>query len=276
LNTIRKHLSDVKGGRMAQKAYPAETIGLIISDVVGDPLETIASGPTTSDPTTFKDAIETLKRYRLWDAAPESIRRTLEEGESGEIPESPKPGERVFEKVHNFIIGSNEVACESALRYLKSNRIDSQILTTFLEGEAKEVGRVVASMARYMKSKRPRTKGVSIILGGETTVTVMGSGKGGRNQELALSACRWIDGVRGLAIAAVGTDGVDGFTDAAGGIVDSHSLGRAKKMGLDVESFLRNNDSNSFLEKLGDTILTGPTGTNVNDMVIALRIYKER
>jgi len=271
LNIVRKHISNVKGGRMAQKIYPAEVIGLIISDVVGDPLETIASGPTYPDPSTFKDAVETLKRYNIWEPAPEAIRRTLENGENGMIPESPKPENRIFEKVHNFIIGRNELACEAALKYLKSNDIDASILTTFLEGEAREVGRTVSSIARYVRSRRREARGVSIILGGETTVTVKGDGKGGRNQEFALSACRFIGGVKGLAIATIGTDGIDGFTDSAGGIVDSHTLSRAKEAGLDVESFLQNNDSNSFLEKLGDTIITGPTGTNVNDIVIAVR-----
>ncbi|MCS7116037.1 MAG: glycerate kinase [Nitrososphaerota archaeon] len=274
LNIVRKHLSNIKGGRLAQKIYPARVISLIISDVVGNRIETIASGPTAPDPSTYKDAVEILKKYDIWSKAPESVRKVLEKGVDGLIPETPKSGDKIFERVHNFIIGSNDLACESALKYLESNGLDACILTTLLEGEAREVGKVVSAIARYMKVKKLGARGISIVLGGETTVTVKGSGKGGRNQELVLSACRYIDNVRGLAIASVGTDGIDGFTDAAGGIVDSYTLSRAKRMGLNVESFLQNNDSNTFLERLGDTIITGPTGTNVNDIIIAVRIFE--
>ncbi|MEM2429079.1 MAG: glycerate kinase [Nitrososphaerales archaeon] len=268
LNIVRKHISNIKGGRLAQKIYPARVIGLIISDVVGNPIDIIASGPTAPDSSTYKDAIEILKRYNLWDNAPESIRKTLEKGVNGLIPETPKANDKIFERVHNFIIGSNELACESAFSYLLSKGLDAMILTTLLEGEAREVGKVIASIAKYMRIKKARR--FSIIFGGETTVTVKGNGKGGRNQELVVSACRFIDNVRGLAIASLGTDGIDGFTDAAGGIVDSYTLSRAKRMGLNVESYLQNNDSNTFLEMLGDTILTGPTGTNVNDIIITV------
>lgn len=270
LNIVRKHISNIKGGRLAQKIYPARIIGLIISDVVGNPIDIIASGPIAPDPSTYKDAIEILKRYNLWDNAPESIRKTLEKGLNGLIPETPKFNDKIFEKVHNFIIGSNELACESAFNYLSSKGLDAMILTTLLEGEAREVGKVIASIAKYMKIKRASMKGFSIIFGGETTVTVKGSGKGGRNQELVVSACKFIDNVRGLAIASLGTDGIDGFTDVAGGIVDSYTLSRAKRMGLNVESYLQNNDSNTFLKMLGDTIITGPTGINVNDVIIAV------
>lgn len=275
LNTVRKHISNIKGGRLAEKIYPAQTIGLIISDVVGDSLETIASGPTSSDTTTFRDSIETLRRYQLWYTTPDAIRKTLEDGEEGIIPESPKHGEKIFEQVRNFIIGSNELACRSASEYLESNHIEVQILTTFLEGEAKEAGKIISSVAKYMKPKKSEAKGVSIVFGGETTVTVKGNGKGGRNQELVVSACKCIDSVRGLAIASVGTDGIDGSSDAAGGVVDSYSFNRAKSLGLNVESFLDNNDSNTFLEKLDDMILTGHTGTNVNDIAIAVRIWRK-
>ncbi|MEM2210217.1 MAG: glycerate kinase [Nitrososphaerales archaeon] len=270
LNIVRKHISNIKGGRLAQKIYPARVIGLIISDVVGNPIDIIASGPTAPDSSTYKDAIEILKRYNLWDNAPESIRKTLEKGVNGLIPETPKANDKIFERVHNFIIGSNELACESAFSYLSSKGLDTMILTTLLEGEAKEVGKVIASIAKYMKIEREGIRGFSIILGGETTVTVKGSGKGGRNQELVVSACKFIDNVRGLAVASLGTDGIDGFSDAAGGIVDSYTLSRAKRMGLNVESYLQNNDSNTFLKMLGDTIITGPTGTNVNDIIIAV------
>ncbi|WP_309492818.1 glycerate kinase [Candidatus Hecatella orcuttiae] len=274
INTVRKHLSQVKGGRLAGRIYPAETVGLIISDVVGDSLETIASGPTAPDPTTFRDAVAVLKKYRLWDNAPEAVRKTLEEGVGGLIPESPKPSEEVFRKVHNFILGNNELACRSASEYLNSRGVEASVLTVFLEGEAREAGRVIAAMAKYLKPK-PEAKDRSIILGGETTVKVKGEGKGGRNQELVLSACRLIEGVKGLAIAAVDTDGVDGYTEAAGGIVDGYTLSQAREAGLDADFYLQNNDSHSFLDKLGDTIMTGPTGTNVNDLIVAVRVSSE-
>ncbi|MFQ6054159.1 MAG: pyridoxal-phosphate dependent enzyme, partial [Candidatus Bathyarchaeia archaeon] len=266
LNAVRKHLSSFKGGQLAERAHPATVISLILSDVVGDPLDTIASGPTAPDPTTFKDAVDVLRRRGLWERAADSIRRRLEDGVRGRIGETPKPGDAAFEKVFNVVVGSNLTAAEAAVERAAAMGYHALLLSTRVEGEARHVGTVYAGIALEVEaSGHPVPKPAAIVVGGETTVTVRGSGRGGRNQELALSAAAKIEGVEAV-IAALATDGIDGPTEAAGAVVDGWTAKRARAMGLNPGDFLRDNDSHGFFSALGDAIMTGPTGTNVNDL----------
>jgi len=271
INTVRKHVSDFKGGWLAKKAYPATILNLILSDVVGDPLDFIASGPTVPDSTTFSDAIKVLKKYGLWNKAPLSIRKVLLDGEEGLIPETPKSDDEAFKKVYNVIVGNNRFASMAACEYLKSEGLNTLLLTTTLEGEARHVGVMLASIAREVSVfGKPVQKPAGIMAGGETTVTVTGKGLGGRNQELALAAALKLNRMNEVVVASLSTDGIDGPTDAAGAIADGKTLARAMKMGLTPEEFLAENDSYNFFSKLGDLILTGPTGTNVNDVSVVV------
>lgn len=271
INTVRKHISDFKGGWLAKKAYPATVLNLILSDVLGDPLDFIASGPTVPDSTTFGDAIKVLKKYGLWDKAPESIKKVLLNGDKGLIPETPKVGDEAFKKVLNVVIGNNRDASTAACETLKSEGLNALLLTSLLEGEARHVGTVLASLALEIAvSGNPVPKPAAIIAGGETTVTVIGGGRGGRNQEIALSAALKIRGLNGVAIASLSTDGVDGPTDAAGAIADGKTIARAEALGLRAEEFLADNNSYNFFSKLSDLIFTGPTGTNVNDVSVVI------
>jgi glycerate-2-kinase len=269
INTVRKHISDFKGGWLAKKAYPATVLNLILSDVVGDPLDFIASGPTVPDSTTFSDAVKVLKKHSLWNGAPASIRKVLSEGEKGIIPETPKAGDEAFKKVVNVIVGNNRFASLAACERLKSDGLNTLLLTATLEGEARHVGVVLASVASEVSvSGNPVPKPAGIVAGGETTVTVTGKGLGGRNQEIALAALQELKGIDGIVLASLSTDGIDGPTDAAGAIVDGKTLARAMKKGLAPEEYLANNDSYRFFSRLGDLILTGSTGTNVNDISV--------
>ncbi len=271
INTVRKHISDFKGGWLAKKAYPATILNLILSDVMGDPLDFIASGPTVPDSTTFREAVEVLKKYGLWQRTPSTIRKVLSDGEKGLIPETPKADDEAFKKAHNVVVGNNRVASRAVCDFLKSVGLNTVLLTSTLEGEAKQVGTVLASIAREVTdSGNPAQKPSGIVAGGETTVVVTGKGKGGRNQEIVLAAALKLKGLKGALVASLTTDGVDGPTDAAGAIVDSTTLDRAKKLGMIPEKFLAENDSYHFFAKLGDLIFTGPTGTNVNDVTVAV------
>ena len=270
-NTVRKHISDFKGGWLAKKAYPATILNLILSDVVGDPLDFIASGPTVPDSTTFGDAVTVLEKYKLWDRTPASIRKVLSDGEKGLIPETPKAGDEAFKKAHNVVVGNNRLASLAACEHSKLRGLNSLLLTAILEGEARQVGTVLATIAReVVSSGNPVKKPACIVAGGETTVTVTGKGRGGRNQEIALAAAMKLGDMDGVVIASLTTDGVDGPTDAAGAIVDGKTLARASRKGLVPERFLADNDSYNFLSKLGDLVLTGPTGTNVNDVSVII------
>jgi len=269
INTVRKHVSGLKGGWLAKKAYPATVVNLILSDVVGDPLDSIASGPTVPDPTTFLDAIEILKHHGLWSKAPKSVRKVLLKGNKGLIPETPKAGDKAFEKVHNIVVGNNLTASQAAYNSVKDAGLNALLLTACLEGEAREVGTMLASMAKeIVTSGHPVSKPAGIVAGGETTVTVMGKGKGGRNQEIALGAALKIGDSDGVVVASLSTDGVDGPTEAAGAIIDGKTLLRAHEFGLNPRKFLAENDSCSFFAKLSDLIFTGPTGTNVCDVSV--------
>lgn len=269
INAVRKHISAIKGGQLAKVAYPATVVSLILSDVVGDPLDTIASGPTAPDTTTFADAVSILKKYGLWEVAPDSIRRRLEAGLRGEVAETPKPGDKIFERTYNIIIGNNRTAAMAAYMKAESLGFNVLLLSTMIEGEARHVGTAYAGIIKeILASGNPIRRPAVVIAGGETTVTVMGGGKGGRNQELVLAAALKISGLKGIAIASIDTDGLDGSTEAAGAIVDGQTIMRANKIGLDPRVCLANNNSYDYFSRLKDLIFTGPTGTNVNDITV--------
>jgi len=273
INIVRKHISDIKGGRLAMKVFPATLISLIISDVVGDHLPSIASGLTVPDPSTYSDAVEILKRYCIWEKSPHTVRLHLNNGLEGKAPESPKPSDPYFKNVHNILLGSNRAALKTARVKAWQLRLTPMVLSAFMEGEARHVGTVIASIAREtVLSDGFLHKPTVVLAGGETTVTVIGHGKGGRNQELALSAALRIDGLEGVVIASIGTDGVDGPTDAAGALVDGSTLKRAREKGMNPLDYLDNNDSYSFFMNLNDLIMTGPTGTNIGDLIILVSI----
>lgn len=273
INTVRKHISDFKGGWLAKKAYPATILNLILSDVVGDPLDFIASGPTVPDSTTFSDAIQVLNKYGLWNGAPASIRQVLTDGERGKIPETPKVDDKAFKKVYNVMVGNNRTASAAACEYLRSAHVNALLLTASLEGEAKTVGTVLASIANELAVyDNPVPKPAGIVFGGETTVVVTGTGLGGRNQEIPLGAVLKLRHIDGIAVASLSTDGVDGPTDAAGAIVDGKTLAKAQKIDLSPEKYLADNDSYHFFSRLNDLIFTGPTGTNVNDVSVIVAV----
>jgi glycerate-2-kinase len=269
LNVVRKHLSGIKGGWLARKVHPCTSIAIVISDVVGDALDTIASGPLYPDQSTFQDALAVLKKHGLVDGVPTNVMNILRRGDSGKLPETPKEGDDCFKRVHHFVIGSNVDACEAAVGRLESLHRRPLYLTSNLEGEARSVGAIFASIARDVFGDNSRRSFRSLVAGGETTVTVRGSGKGGRNQEAALGASLMLDGMKGTAIAFIGTDGLDGPTEAAGAIADGSTIRRARRKGLEANDYLARNDSYSFFRELGDLVITGPTGTNVNDVWVA-------
>ncbi len=273
VNTVRKHLSGFKGGWLAKKTYPATTLNLILSDVVGDPLEVIASGPTVADPTTFADARKVLEGYGLWSEAPPSVRKVLADGTKGLVEETPKPNDQVFKNVYNVVVGNNHTASLAVCQHLKNQGLNTLLLTSTLEGEAKCAGALLASIANeILTSNNPLSTPAAVVVGGETIVKVTGNGLGGRNQELTLSAAIKLKNVAGRAVvvASVGTDGVDGPTDATGAIADAATAQKAAELGLAPERFLADNDSYHFFEKLEDLIFTGQTGTNVNDISLII------
>ncbi len=271
LNTVRKHVSRVKGGRLAEAAAPAGVISLILSDVIGDRLDSIASGPTAPDETTYGDALGVLERYDLSGRTPGSVRRMLERGARGEIPETPKPGSPVFGGVENVLVGSNRLATEAARAKALEMGYEAVVLTSELRGEARDAARWLANKAREARSQRGTGgRGLCLIAGGETTVTVTGTGKGGRNTELALAFALEIEGLERISLLSAGTDGTDGPTDAAGALVDGSTASRARRAGIDPGAFLGNNDSYTFFRKAGGLLVTGPTGTNVMDVQVLL------
>jgi glycerate-2-kinase len=276
INTVRKHLSLLKGGRLAAAAYPSPVLALVLSDVVGDKLEVIASGPTVPDPSTYEEALDILKRYNLTASAPRTVLEVLEKGARGELPETPKPGDETLSKAHALLLGSNLTALKAMDAYAKKLGLNSVVLTSMLQGEAREAAKALAAIALEVKrSSIPVAPPAAVICGGETTVKVRGRGRGGRNQEFALSAALQIEGEGGIAIAAIGSDGIDGPTDAAGAIVDGFTVKKAKRLGLDPRKFLEENNSYEFFNIVGGHIKTGPTGTNVNDFYLAVVIAQE-
>lgn len=269
INTLRKHLDRVKGGGLARLAAPAKVVTLILSDVIGSPLDVIASGPTVADPTTYRDAIDILRKYQIEDRTPPSILGVLERGARGELVETVKAGDALLERVTNQIVASNLQAAQAAVTKAAGFGFQSRLLTTSLAGEASDAG---ANLALTLKQARTQASAVKrpvcIIAGGETTVTLHPEhGMGGRNQEMALAAALILDGTPDVAMVTFGTDGEDGPTDAAGAVVTGETLYRARKAGIDAGEFLRRNDAYHFFQTLGDLVITGPTGTNVNDLV---------
>jgi glycerate 2-kinase len=268
MNTLRRHCSAVKGGQLARHIAPARAVGLILSDVVGNPLDTIASGPLVPDPTTFADAWAVIERYGLTADLPAAVRAHLQAGLHCEIPDTPKPGDAVFEGVQVDIVGDNASAAERGAQAAAAAAYHSQVFSTFVEGEAREVARVVAALAKeVVRHNRPLATPACLILGGETTVTLRGNGTGGRNQEMALAAALALEGWPQVTVVALGTDGNDGPTDAAGGIVDGGTVARARGAGLDPLAHLQHNDAYPLLRATNDLLLTGPTNTNVNDLI---------
>ena len=269
INCVRKHLSAVKGGNLARLIYPANSICLILSDVVGDNIDTIASGPTSPDGTRFIDAWRILEKYRLLEKVPKNVLEHIKMGIDGKVPETPKADDPVFKKVKNIIVANNMKALSAMADKAKTIGLKPMIITSYLEGEAKEVGKVIGSIARQiLKYDSPISSPCILLFGGETTVTVKGNGIGGRNQELTLSVAMMLNSFSNIVFASIGSDGVDGNSSAAGAIVDGETLREAEEAGLSPLAYLENNDSNSFFEKMKRTIKTGPTGTNVNDIAV--------
>jgi hydroxypyruvate reductase len=271
INTVRKHISWMKGGWVAKWAYPSTVIALILSDVVGDQLDVIGSGPTVPDPSTFEEAWEILKKYGLLNEIAPSIRKHLQSGREGKVEETPKPGEAAFEKVSNILIGSNILALREAKKEAESLGFNTLILSSSIEGETREASRFHTAVAKeVISSRNPIPRPACILSGGETTVTIKGKGLGGRNQEFVLAGALEISGVEKVVLLSGGTDGTDGPTDASGALADHTTVHRAKTMGLNPKAHLENNDAYPFFQKLGDLLITGPTHTNVMDVRIIL------
>ncbi|MDI6760916.1 MAG: glycerate kinase, partial [Candidatus Brocadiaceae bacterium] len=318
MNTVRKHLSLIHGGRLARALYPATVINLVVSDVVGDVLDMVSSGPTLPDPSTYKGALEIVYKYGLAKRLPERVYEYLKRGVSGEVEETPKEGDVCFRDVHTFLLGSNMRALEAAEEKAIELGYNTLILGSSFTGEAREVARVFSSRARecgkgdnplygpalvaehqgYMLNLVAEHQGHSVVrlrrmppmlnrpfaplkgrsgsgpacllAGGETTVTLRGNGRGGRNQEFALASAMEIEGLEGVVILSGGTDGNDGPTEAAGAVVDGTTCRRARELGMEPEDFLMRNDSHTFFCRLGDHIITGPTRTNVMDIMLCL------
>ncbi|MCW3132282.1 MAG: glycerate kinase [Candidatus Methanospirare jalkutatii] len=267
LNVVRKKISAVKGGKLAEAAMPAKTLALILSDVVGDPVDAIASGPTAEDTSTFSEAKGVLEKYGVWARIPEGVRNFIERG----LAEERRRREKIRSNAQNIIIGNNLVAARAAEEEARARGYNTLLLTTHLEGESREVAKVFVAVARDIRRYGiPVKTPAAVIAGGETTVSVVGTGRGGRNQEFVLSAAIRIASEEGIVVASIGTDGIDGVSEAAGAIADGFTLKRAKDASLDAEAFLRNNDSYTFFSMLNDALLTGRTGTNVNDIAVLL------
>jgi glycerate 2-kinase len=262
LNCVRKHISAIKGGKLARVASPARVLTLVLSDVIGDDLDTIGSGPTVPDRSTFADARAILKHYGLLGKVPRAVRNRIEEGQDDAWS---------FNHVRNIVVGSNRLAVDAAAARARSLGYRTLVLSTFLEGETRDVARVHAAIAReIVATGRPVRPPACVISGGETTVTLRGHGLGGRNQEFALAAALDIAGLEDVLILSAGTDGTDGPTDAAGAVATGITVARAHALGLDAAAYLAANDSYHFFEPLGDLIKTGPTGTNVMDIHLVL------
>jgi hydroxypyruvate reductase len=271
INAVRKHLSRLSGGQLARLAQPAPVVALILSDVVGDPLDVIASGPTAPDPTTYATAQAILARYDLLAHIPPAVLAHLEAGVAGRVEETPKPGDPVFTNVANVIVGSNRLAAQAAIDEAGRLGYNTLLLTTFMEGEAREVAKVTAALAKGIRAHGdPVRSPACLVWGGETTVTVRGQGKGGRNQELALAAALALEGMPDVALLALATDGTDGPTDAAGAIVDGHTTELARAAGWKPTATLVGNNAYPLLDAAGALLRTGPTGTNVNDITVLL------
>ncbi|MFH1446263.1 MAG: DUF4147 domain-containing protein, partial [Chloroflexota bacterium] len=268
INTIRKHIDSVKGGRLAQLVYPAKLVTLILSDVIGNELEVIASGPTVADPTTFNDAINILEKYRLLKETPESIITCIRRGIQGEIEETVKLGDRDLTRVSNYLVGSVADAVDAAKTAAEGKGFNTGIITTSFQGETRVLAKRYSGILDEMVRKgKPVPMPGCMIAGGESTVKVLGRGLGGRNQDLAINAVPFLDGLKSCVLITLATDGEDGPTDAAGAVVTGFSAKKAIRLGLDVQEFIKNNDSYNFFRLMDDQIKIGATGTNLNDLV---------
>jgi glycerate 2-kinase len=265
LNAVRKHLSRFKGGLLARVAAPATVLTLALSDVIGDPLDVIASGPTAPDPSTYADALAVLERRGVLERAPRSIVERLRAGVAGSIAETPKPGDPVFERVTNVVIGNNALVVAAAAAEAERLGYRPHVLTHSLQGEARDVARDLVARARVLPGP------AVLIAGGETTVTVHGTGRGGRCQEFALASALALEAGESLVVLAAGTDGTDGPTGAAGGLVDAATVARGRREGADAVRALRDNDAHAFLSAAGACLVSGPTNTNLLDLYLILR-----
>ena len=271
INTVRRHLSAIAGGQLARAAAPARVATLAISDVVGSPPDAIASGPTVPDPSTYADALAVLDRYDLTATVPAPVRRVLEQGRDGALPETPKPGDPAFHDAAMTVVADNLTASRAAAVAAREAGFHTLLLSTYVEGEARHVGGLLAGIARQITATdEPAPRPACVVCAGETTVTVTGLGRGGRNQELALAAAAALDGVPHVLVVGFATDGRDGPTDAAGAAVDGTTFARARDAGFDPVRHLRAHDAYPLLDAVGDLIRTGPTGTNVADLVLVL------
>ncbi len=274
LNSVRKHLSAVKGGRLAEIAYPATIMSVILSDVIGDRLDVIASGPTVPDSTGFRDALNVIHRYSLERKIPNGVFSLLHLGVTGVIRDTPKEGAVFFKKASNIIVGSIRQSIEAARVRAADLGFEPRLLTPELQGEAREAARFLAQTAFSVQERMKAGERRCLLSGGETTVTIRGKGKGGRNQELALAFALEIGGREGISLLSAGTDGTDGPTDAAGAVVDGTTAAKALQQGMNPGEYLANNDSYTFFRKLDELtgeqthLMTGPTGTNVMDLQI--------
>ena len=271
LNAVRKHCSLFKGGRLAQAAIPAPVLALILSDVIGDPLDVIASGPTAPDQTSYADALAVLDRFGLRAEAPRAIVEHLERGVRGEIPETPKAGDPLFRRVQNRVIGNNSLVVDGALRAAEALGFHACLVAGSLQGEAREAAKELTRLGHSVRtSGKPVAPPACLVVGGETTVTIRGNGVGGRCQEFALASALAIQGMEDVLVLAAGTDGTDGPTDAAGGLADGNTITKAARRNLDARASLEANDSYRFFSDLGDLITTGPTNTNLLDLYLLL------
>ncbi len=271
INTIRKHISLIKGGRLAEAIHPSTLVTLILSDVVGDNLDVIGSGPTVPDSSTFNDCMDIIRKYHLTDTLPESVLQHLASGQAGEIPETPKPGDAIFSATQNIIIGSNIEAIRAAKKEAENLGYHPLILSSMIEGETRHVAKVHTAIAKEIKKTgNPIPSPACVLSGGETTVTRTGKGKGGRNMEFVLAAAMEIADHDGIQVFSAGTDGTDGPTDAAGATAGPDTMSKAEKHGMDPALYLENNDSYTFFKTIGDLVMTGPTKTNVMDLRIML------
>ena len=271
MNAVRKHLSALKGGQLARRAAPARVWALLLSDVIGDDLDVIGSGPCAPDASTFAEALAVLSRYGLEGKVPMEVRKRLERGAAGQLAETPKAGDVLFRRVHNTVVGSNAQALAAAVEVARQLGYKPMVLTTRLDGEAREQARMLAAIAREAQATgRPAKAPLCLLAGGETVVTLRGKGKGGRNQEFALAGALALTGAQGITLFAAGTDGTDGPTDAAGAVVDGDTVGKAAKLGFSAAETLTKNDSYPFFQATREALMTGPTGTNVMDIYAAL------
>jgi glycerate 2-kinase len=270
INAVRKHLSDVKGGQLARAIHPATSVSLILSDVIGDPLDVIASGPTVPDPSTFHQAVEIIKKYNLTMTMPGNILDYLAEGAGGRRDETPKPGDQLFDNTFNILIGNSRIALEAAATKASLLNIAAEIINDRIQGEVSAVSKYITETALKTRNDNNVKKPVCLLFGGEPTLTVTGKGLGGRNQHLALQIAKLLQNTPGITILSGGTDGNDGPTDAAGAVVDSDTFQEALSENIDPDKFLSEFDSYHFFQQTGGHIITGPTMTNVMDIIVVI------